>query len=36
VRRAARVSPAAAAVLTPYAAWTTFATALTVAIARRN
>lgn len=36
VRRAARISPAAAAVLTPYAAWTAFATALTVAIARRN
>jgi translocator protein len=36
VRRARRVSPAAAAVLTPYAAWTAFATALTVAIARRN
>ena len=35
-RRAARVSPAAAVVLAPYAAWTTFATALTVAIARRN
>jgi tryptophan-rich sensory protein len=36
VRRARPVSPAAAAVLTPYAAWTAFATALTVAIARRN
>jgi benzodiazapine receptor len=36
VRRAARVSPAAAAVLVPYAVWTAFATALTVAIARRN
>lgn len=36
VRRAARVSPAAAAVLTPYAAWTAFATALTTSIARRN
>ena len=36
VRRAARVSPPAAVVLTPYAAWTAFATALTVAIARRN
>ena len=35
-RRAARVSRPAAAVLAPYAAWTTFATALTVAIARRN
>ena len=36
VRRAARVSPAAAVVLVPYAAWTAFATALTAAIARRN
>jgi translocator protein len=36
VRRAARVSRPAAAVLVPYAAWTAFATALTVAIARRN
>ena len=36
VRRAARVSRPAAVVLTPYAAWTAFATALTVAIARRN
>jgi translocator protein len=36
VRRARHVSPAAAAVLAPYAAWTAFATALTVAIARRN
>ena len=36
VRRAAQVSPAAATVLAPYAAWTAFATALTVAIARRN
>ena len=36
VRRAGRVSPGAAAVLLPYAAWTAFATALTVAIARRN
>ena len=35
-RRAARVSRPAAAVLAPYAAWTAFATALTVAIARRN
>jgi len=35
-RRAAWVSPAAAAVLVPYAAWTAFATALTVSIARRN
>src|SRR3954470_10327735 len=36
VRRAGPVSRAAALVLTPYAAWTAFATALTVAIARRN
>ncbi|MFL6096402.1 MAG: TspO/MBR family protein [Blastococcus sp.] len=36
VRRAWPVSRAAAFVLTPYAAWTAFATALTVAIARRN
>ena len=36
VRRAGRVSRPAAVVLTPYAAWTAFATALTVAIARRN
>jgi tryptophan-rich sensory protein len=36
VRRASRVSPRAAAVLIPYAAWTAFATALTVAIGRRN
>ena len=36
VRRAAPVSRPAAAVLVPYAAWTAFATALTVAIARRN
>jgi tryptophan-rich sensory protein len=35
-RRAASVSPAAAAVLVPYAVWTAFATALTAAIARRN
>jgi benzodiazapine receptor len=35
-RRAAQVSRPAAAVLVPYAAWTAFATALTVAIARRN
>ena len=35
-RRAARVSAPAAAVLVPYAVWTAFATALTVAIARRN
>jgi translocator protein len=36
VRRAARVSRPAAAVLAPYAAWTAFATALSAAIARRN
>jgi tryptophan-rich sensory protein len=36
VRRAARVSPAAAAALAPYAAWTAFATALSADIARRN
>lgn len=36
VRRAAPVSGPAATVLAPYAAWTAFATALTVAIARRN
>jgi translocator protein len=36
VRRAAPVSAPAAAVLTPYAAWTAFATALSAAIARRN
>ena len=36
VRRAARVSPAAAAVLVPYGIWTAFATTLTAAIARRN
>jgi translocator protein len=36
VRRAARVSPAAAAVLVPYALWTAFATTLSAAIARRN
>ena len=35
-RRAAQVSRPAGAVLAPYAAWTAFATALTVAIARRN
>ncbi|WP_116450820.1 TspO/MBR family protein [Blastococcus litoris] len=35
-RRAALVSPPAGAVLVPYAAWTAFATALTVAIARSN
>jgi len=36
VRPAWPVSRAAALVLAPYAAWTAFATALTVAIARRN
>ena len=36
VRRAARVSGPAAAVLAPYAGWTAFATALSAAIARRN
>ncbi|WP_448612587.1 TspO/MBR family protein [Modestobacter sp. URMC 112] len=36
VRRAAAVSGPAAVVLTPYAGWTAFATALTAAIARRN
>jgi tryptophan-rich sensory protein len=36
VRRASRVSPAAAAALVPYAAWTAFATALSADIARRN
>jgi len=36
VRRARPASTAAAAVLVPYAGWTAFATALTVAIARRN
>jgi tryptophan-rich sensory protein len=36
VRRAARVSRPAAAVLAPYAAWTAFATALSAAIARRS
>lgn len=35
-RRAGRVRPAAGAALVPYAAWTAFATALSVAIARRN
>jgi translocator protein len=35
-RRAARASRPAGVVLVPYAAWTAFATALTVAIARRN
>jgi translocator protein len=36
VRRAARVSGPAAAVLSPYAAWSAFATVLSAAIARRN
>ena len=36
VRRAAAVSGPAAVVLAPYAGWSAFATALTVAIARRN
>ena len=36
VRRARPVSPPAAAALVPYAAWCGFATALSVAIARRN
>jgi tryptophan-rich sensory protein len=36
VRRAAAVSPPAAAALAPYAAWTAFATALSADIARRN
>ena len=36
VRRAARVDPAAAALLAPYAGWVGFATALTASIARRN
>ena len=36
VRRARPVSPPAAAVLVPYAAWTAFATALSAEIARRN
>jgi tryptophan-rich sensory protein len=36
VRRAWPVSRAAAVVVAPYAAWTAFATTLTVAIARRN
>lgn len=35
-RRAARVRPSTAVALVPYAAWTAFATALTVSIARRN
>ncbi len=36
VRRAAPASRSAAVVLTPYAAWTAFATVLSGAIARRN
>ena len=36
VRRAARVDPAAAGLLAPYAGWVGFATALTASIARRN
>jgi translocator protein len=36
VRRAARVSGPAAGVLSPYAAWSAFATVLSAAIARRN
>jgi tryptophan-rich sensory protein len=36
IRRAAPVSGRAAVTLTPYAAWTTFATVLSAAIARRN
>jgi benzodiazapine receptor len=36
LRRARPVSGPAHAVLAPYAAWTAFATALNVAIARRN
>jgi len=36
VRRAAPVSGRAALALTPYAAWTAFATVLSAAIARRN
>jgi translocator protein len=36
VRRAGQVSPAARAVLIPYAIWTGFATALSADIARRN
>ena len=36
VRRAARIDGRAAAALAPYPAWCAFATALTVAIARRN
>ncbi|MDQ2756268.1 MAG: tryptophan-rich sensory protein [Actinomycetota bacterium] len=36
LRRSARHDPASGAMLAPYAAWVAFATALTVAIARRN
>lgn len=36
VRRAARVSPEKGVALAPYAAWTTFAAALTAEITRRN
>lgn len=36
VRRAARIDGRAAAALAPYPAWCAFATALTVAIAKRN
>ena len=36
VRRTARSEPRAAAALAPYPAWCAFATALTVALARRN
>ena len=36
VRRTGRVDPVAARLLTPYAAWVGFATALTASIARRN
>ena len=36
IRRARRVSPAAAAALVPYAAWSGFATVLAAEIARRN
>jgi len=36
IRRARRVSPAAAAALVPYAAWCGFATVLAAEIARRN
>jgi translocator protein len=36
IRRARRVSPAAAAALVPYPAWSGFATVLATEIARRN